>query len=120
MQGHPFRNVCDLRHGTTTSLIEVEYMTHAAEESLSNERMPSGLPFASINAQMHRLDVVFLSRFLFEVLRYINLLLALQPEPLHPKDEALADEPAGKQPSRGDKQSKKVQPPACSCAREST
>jgi hypothetical protein len=46
-------------------------------------RVPSGLPYASVNAHMQRLDVIFLSRFLFEILRYISLLLAMQPPPLH-------------------------------------
>ena len=82
LQDHPFRNVCDLRRDATTSLIEMEYTTHTAEESTHNDRVPSGLPYASINAHMQRLDVVFLSRFLFEILRYIELLLAMQPAPL--------------------------------------
>lgn len=89
LQDHPFRNVCDLRRDATTSLIELEYTTHTAEESLSNDRVPSGLPYASINAHMQRLDVVFLSRFLFEILRYINLLLAMQPVPLDSSSDSL-------------------------------
>lgn len=82
LQDHPFRNVCDLRRDALTSLIQLEYTTHTAEESLSNDKVPSGLPYASIDAHMQRLDVVFLSRFLFEILRYIELLLAMQPAPL--------------------------------------
>ena len=89
MQGHPFRNVCDLRRDATTSLIELDYTTHTAEESMSNDRVPSGLPYASIDAHMQRLDVVFLSRFLFEILRYINLLLAMQPVPLDSSSDSL-------------------------------
>lgn len=53
---------------------------------------------------MQSLDVVFLSRFLFEVLGYINLLVALQPEPLQAATEASQEE-AGS----GQKQSKKQQ-----------
>ncbi len=56
---------------------------------MSNEKVPSGLPYASINAHMQRLDVVFLSRFLFEILRYINLLLAMQPIPLDSSSDSL-------------------------------
>ena len=89
MQEHPYRNVCDLRRDATTSLIELEYTTHTAEESTSNDRVPSGLPYASIDAHMQRLDVVFLSRFLFEILRYINLMLAMQPIPLDSSSDSL-------------------------------
>lgn len=79
--------MCDLRRDATTSLIELEYTTHTVEESLSNDKVPSGLPYASLDAHMQRLDVVFLSRFLFEILRYINLLLAMQPAPLEDADQ---------------------------------
>ena len=51
-------------------------------DALACRRVPSGLPYASVNAHMQRLDVNFLSRFLFEILRYINLLMAMQPPPL--------------------------------------
>lgn len=106
LQGHPFRNVCDLRHGATTSLIELEYLTHTAAESETNSRVPSGLPFSSIAASMHRLDIVFLSRFLFEILAYINLLLALQPEPLLPVAEDDSEETPQQAPSRKRKHGK--------------
>ena len=65
------------------------------------DRVPSGLPYSSIKAQMHQLEVVFLSRFLFEILRYISLLLALQPakgddaaQPLEGSEGETASTPA--------------------------
>lgn len=96
--------MCDLRRGSTTSLIEVQYTTHSAEEAASNPRVPSGLPYASLKAGMQSLDVVFLSRFLFEVLGYINLLVALQPEPLEAAREGSQEETGSRQ-----KQSNKQQ-----------
>jgi len=68
---------------------------------LLNRRVPSGLPYASVNAHMQRLDVIFLCRFLFEILRYISLLLAMQPPPL--SDTAAESTP---EPTQGEKQSK--------------
>jgi len=38
VQGHPFRNVCDLRRNATSSLIELEYTTHTVEEAETNDR----------------------------------------------------------------------------------
>ena len=104
LQSHPYRNVCDLRRGATTSLVELEYTTHTAEESLTNDRVPSGLPFASIDAHMQQLDIHFLSRFLFEVLRYIPLVLAMQPTPL----EAQQDVPEVSDESDAGQESKEV------------
>lgn len=91
--------MCDLKRGATTSLVELEYITHTAEESMTNDRVPSGLPYATVDAHMQQLDVVFLSRFLFEVLRYINLLLAMQPTPLQGQQIAskITDDTAGSQ-----------------------
>lgn len=80
MQGHPYRNVCDLRKDAASSLVQLQYETHPASEADSNPRIPDGLAFASIKAHMERLEVVFLSRFLFEILRYLQLLLALKPQ----------------------------------------
>lgn len=106
VQGHPFRNVCDLRHGSATSLIELEYITHTAEESMTNPRVPSGLQYSTLTASMQSLDVVFLSRFLFEILGYINLLLALQPEPLLLEDSETEAKALEQQPSSKPSQTK--------------
>ena len=59
--------------------MELQYETHPSTASTRNGRIPEGLAYASIKAHMERLEVVFLSRFLFEILRYIELLLVLKP-----------------------------------------
>jgi hypothetical protein len=63
-QGHPYRNVCDLRSGAATSLVELEFASHTPAEADKSARVPSGLPYYSISARMSELDVVFLNRFL--------------------------------------------------------
>lgn len=105
MQDHPFRNVCDLRQGSKTSLIELEFTTHTAEEAAQNPGVPQGMPYSSLTASMHSLEVVFLSRFLFEVLRYVSLLLALRPEPLEAPqlNQPPPKEPAAEQKPPSDK-----------------
>lgn len=82
MQGHQYRNVCDLRRGASTSLISVEFASHSAEESHSNSRVPSGLPYSTLKARLSELDFIFLNRFVQEMLQYVSVLLVLRPAPL--------------------------------------
>ena len=77
MQGHRYRNVCDLRKGAATSLITVDYTSHTVEESHSNDRVPSGFPYSSVKAKLSELDFIFLNRFIQEILQYV--MLALRP-----------------------------------------
>lgn len=93
LQGHPYRNVCDLRRGSSTSLISVEFASHSAEESHSNTRVPSGLPYSVLKARLSELDFIFLNRFVQEVLQYVSVLLVLQPAPIQNQDQR-ADVPA--------------------------
>ena len=64
MQGHPYRYICDLRHGASTSLIELEFASHTGADVDTSPRVPSGLPFYTLNAQLRELELVFLNRFL--------------------------------------------------------
>ena len=82
MQDHPYRNICSVRQDAATSLIELQFDMLSPAEAAANSAVPSGLPFCTLRAQMRELQVVFLSRFVFELLRYINLLLKLRPAPL--------------------------------------
>ena len=79
MQGHRYRNVCDLRKGAATSLITVDYTSHTVEESHSNDRVPSGFPYSSVKAKLSELDFIFLNRFIQEILQYVSVMLALRP-----------------------------------------
>lgn len=63
-QGHPYRNICDLRHGATTSLIELEFASHTGADADISPRVPEGLAFYTLNAQLRELELVFLNRFL--------------------------------------------------------
>lgn len=82
MQGHRYRNVCDLRKGAATSLITVDYTSHTVEESHSNNRVPSGFPYSSLKAKLSELDFIFLNRFIQELLQYVSVMLALRPAPI--------------------------------------
>ena len=64
MQGHPYRNVLDLRHGASTSLIELEFASHTGKDSDTDPGVPAGLPFYTLKAQLRELEMVFLNRFL--------------------------------------------------------
>ena len=60
----------------------MEVASHTAEETYSNERVPSGFDFWSVRVHVTQLELVFLYRFLQEVLAYISLTLALRPPSL--------------------------------------
>ena len=64
MQGHPYRNVLDLRHGASTSLIELEFASHTGKDSDTDPGVPAGLPFYTLKAQLRELELVFLNRFM--------------------------------------------------------
>lgn len=82
LQGHQYRNVCDLRRGAATSLITVDFASHTVQESYSNPRVPSGFPFSSVKAKLSELDFIFLNRFIQEILQYVSVMLALRAPPI--------------------------------------
>ena len=53
--------------------------------------MPSGFEYWSVNVHITELELVFLYRFLQEILGYISLTLALRPPPLPTAAAAAAD-----------------------------
>eukprot|EP00884_Botryococcus_braunii_P010315 jgi/Botrbrau1/19285/Bobra.0073s0028.1 len=79
-EGHPYRNVIGLRSGASTSLIQVALSSHVADTGPAGDRIPPGLPYWTLTAEMRELEIFFLYRFLQEILRYIFLMLRLQPE----------------------------------------
>lgn len=87
-----------MRQDAATSLIELHFDMLSPAEAAQNKLVPTGLPFCRLQAQMRELQVVFLSRFVFEVLRYINLMLKLRPEPL--QDDVQAASPATADPAQ--------------------
>ena len=76
-------------HGT-----QVEVASHTAEETYSNERVPSGFDFWAVRVHVTQLEVVFLYRFLQELLAYISLTLALRPPALPSRSSAAATDRA--------------------------
>ena len=64
LQDHPYRNICDLRSGAVASLIELEFASHTGQDADTSARVPPGLPFYTLKAQLRELELVFLNRFL--------------------------------------------------------
>ncbi|GLI59139.1 hypothetical protein VaNZ11_000964, partial [Volvox africanus] len=77
----PYRTICTLRPGTSGSLIEVTYRMHSAAESFSQPRVPAGQPYSSLSASLSAVQVVYMGRFLNELLPYLTDMLAMQPRP---------------------------------------
>ena len=98
MQDHPYRNICSVRRDASASLVQLRFDMLTPAEADTHNGVPAGLPFCVLQAQMAQLELVFLSRFVFEVLRYINLLLRLRPPPLGEAEAAQGPEQQG---SRG-------------------
>ena len=98
MQDHPYRNICSVRRDASASLVQLRFDMLSPAEADTHNGVPAGLPFCVLQAQMAQLELIFLSRFVFESLRYINLLLRLRPPPLG--EAGAADRPE-QQASRG-------------------
>ncbi len=77
IQGHPYRDICTIRKGAESSLIELEFTSHQAHEAQAGQPVPAGMKFSTLTAQLQELQVVFLNRFVKEVTNYIMLLVAL-------------------------------------------
>lgn len=102
MQGHPYQHICSIRKGAASSLIELEFASHQAHEAQPGGRVPAGMQYSTLTAQLQELQVVFLNRFVKEVTNYIMLLLALQKASLH---QPIAESPhalAGSSPRHAD------------------
>jgi hypothetical protein len=74
VQGHRYRNVVGLRHGASTSLIELTLASHAADSGAGGDRVPPGLAFWTLQAQMRELELFFLNRFLQAGTSFVRLL----------------------------------------------
>ncbi len=61
---------------------QVEVASHKAADTYTNDRVPSGFDFWSVRVRVTRLELVFLYRFLQDLLGYISLTLALRPPAL--------------------------------------
>ncbi|GFR52306.1 hypothetical protein Agub_g14843, partial [Astrephomene gubernaculifera] len=90
---NPYRTICTLRPGTSTSLIEVAFRMHSAAESLSQPRVPPGSPFYSLTASLSAVQLVYMGRFLNELLPYISGMLAMQPRSRPPTTSPGSDPP---------------------------
>lgn len=62
---------------------------HSLKESYSEPRVPDGIPYCSLRADMQAVTIVYLNRFLCEFLSYISGLLHFCPPQL--ADPVLAD-----------------------------
>ncbi|KAK9815130.1 hypothetical protein WJX73_008307 [Symbiochloris irregularis] len=106
-EDHPYRNVCGVRQDASASLVKLRFdmFPPLEEDAAKQQGVPVGLPYSRLQAQMAQLEVVFLSRFVFELLRYINLLLRLRPAPLNGADADSSEAQRSKEHLGADQQS---------------
>lgn len=70
-QDHPYRDICGVRKDASGSLVKLHFdmLPPLDEAAATQQGVPAGLPYSRLQAQMAELEVVFLSRFVFELLR---------------------------------------------------
>ena len=86
------RTICELRPGCSDSLIEVKFRMNGKDELSvpldedGRRRVPEGLSYYSLVAKLSAVRVVFLQRFVDELMQYISAMLAmtLSEPPLPP------------------------------------
>ncbi|KAL4443584.1 hypothetical protein ABPG75_011321 [Micractinium tetrahymenae] len=90
-EGHPYRQACGLREGSSTSLVSLEFCSFPP--SYRHPAVPEGLQYYTLQAQLSELQLVFLYRFLQENLAYLSTMLAMRLPSLE-AEAALALPPA--------------------------
>jgi hypothetical protein len=75
-EGHPYRQACGLRPGSSSSLISLEF--HSMPPHYRDQRVPAGCQYYTLQAKLSELELVFLYRFLSENLQYISTMLAMR------------------------------------------
>ena len=82
------RTLCELRPGSTGSLIELTFRMHGKDEgeppldASGRRRVPEGLAHYSLSARLSAVRLVFMQRFVNELLQYISGMLAMTLPPL--------------------------------------
>ncbi|KAK9827173.1 hypothetical protein WJX74_009221 [Apatococcus lobatus] len=109
-EGHPYQHICTIRKGAESSLIELEFASHQAHEAQAGGRVPAGMQYSTLTAQLQELQVVFLNRFVKEVTNYIILLLALQKASLRQPPAESPHAPSGSSPRHADASQQQKQP----------
>lgn len=56
--------VINIKESGADSLIELDFASHTAQESLQEARVPDGVAYYTLEGHLSQLDVVFLHRFL--------------------------------------------------------
>jgi hypothetical protein len=79
-EGHPYHQACGLRAGSDASLVSLEFCS--CPPSYRHPKVPEGLQYYTLQAQLSELQLVFLYRFLSENLTYISTMLAMRPPAL--------------------------------------
>lgn len=104
---HPCYQACGLKSGGGDSLISVEFVSYPPSHD-SGGRAPPGRPHSAVRARLCELQLVFLYRFLQEVLQYISTMLAMRSQPL---DQQLPAAPTASTASTQQQQQQPQQQP---------
>lgn len=68
---HALRQICGLKGSDKTSLITATLKSHDIRESYTCDRVPAGMPFYSVQADLSEVQLVYFQRFIDEFLDYI-------------------------------------------------
>eukprot|EP00892_Ulva_mutabilis_P007576 jgi/Ulvmu1/5190/UM021_0207.1 len=88
---NPYRQSCGLRNDACESLITTEFRMHSVQESYREPRVPDGVQYCSLRADMQAVTIVYLNRFLSEFLAYVSGLFHFCPQELADSIPATAE-----------------------------
>jgi vacuolar protein sorting-associated protein 13A/C len=76
---NPYGQICGLRDMSTSSLVSIDFVMYPAhvEHSL---RVPANMLCYCLSAHLSKLRVVFLYRFVQEILNYLSVLMEMKPD----------------------------------------
>lgn len=68
---HELRQICGLKPSEKSSLIHATVQSHSVSESHNDSRVPSGIEYYSVKANLSEVRIVYFQRFIDEFLEYI-------------------------------------------------
>lgn len=87
-EGHPYRQIAGLRQGSTASLISVQVNSCLSDSNSENDRVPKDLEYYAVNLALSELRIVYLHRFVQELLQYLSVMLSLRPAEIQAPHES--------------------------------
>ena len=76
---NPYAKICGLRDTSTSSLVSIEFDMYPAHVA-NSLRVPANMLCYRLSAHLSKLRIVFLYRFVQEILNYISVLMEMKPD----------------------------------------